>query len=238
MLNLNYNKVESLEGIGNCLKLEKIYLAGNSIHNIQPLRNLTKLTTLGLFRNCIRDLNDVLPILSTLNKLVELDLDGNPCAIIDTAYKHTIIRRFPRLRSLDNQTIQSLDRDLAIEYFTMEGKRDDHGEAKYSGRDKIRPSTAPTSGKLNLLQCSTSRDYVEIPGTTYTKETETTNNKKIQFQSMFSSKELNEDPILLRYVAEAVLGKRGFWCSIDSNLHIFTIDKMFFTPLRGRKLFI
>ena len=185
-LNLNFNSVVSLNGL--CLPLlKKLFLSNNKIVTVEGLgASLPELRTLCLYRNCISDLPRALDALKGLQKLRELDLDGNPCAF-DSGYRHFIVKTLRRLKALDGESLKILDRDLAAKYFEMQSSE------RASVGD--RPTTAPVGGRKSLLQFDDGQS-------TFAKL-----QKKLpkQKKKMFRSDFLNNHPIMLEYLAAGVL---------------------------------
>ena len=72
-LNLENKDISDLQGIQYLTNIKKLYLRGNNIKSIEPLKNLTDLEVLALNNNKIEDIKS----LSYLKNLVELDLQGN-----------------------------------------------------------------------------------------------------------------------------------------------------------------
>lgn len=59
-------------------------------------------------------------IMTSLPKLKELALDGNPCAT-KTEFNYEMIVRMPKLKLLNDDAIKELDRDVAVQYLEMHG---------------------------------------------------------------------------------------------------------------------
>ncbi|KAG2429408.1 hypothetical protein HYH02_014063 [Chlamydomonas schloesseri] len=118
-LNLNFNALTSLEGIGSCTALQHLFVANNRIRDVGPLVSCEHLQTVHLFRNNISNLDLTIGVLSNLPKLKELELAGNPCSMAPE-YKHRAVLQLD-LESLDGDQINQLDFDLANEYFAANG---------------------------------------------------------------------------------------------------------------------
>ncbi len=118
-LNLNNNALTSLEGIEHCSALQHFFVANNRVRDPSPLVTCTQLQTLHLFRNNIANLELAITVLSHLPRLRELELAGNPCALAPE-YKHRMVLHL-ELETLDGDTINQLDYDLANEYFALHG---------------------------------------------------------------------------------------------------------------------
>lgn len=58
--------------------------------------------------------------MTSLPKLKELALDGNPCAS-KTEFNYEIIVRMPKLKMLNDDAVKELDRDVAQQYLEMHG---------------------------------------------------------------------------------------------------------------------
>lgn len=97
-----------------CPSLRKLYLSNNRVVTVDPLEDLTGLETLCLYRNVVVDFHRCLAVLQKvrpcfakghescmfssvlwpqLQKLSELDLDGNPC-MQKSGAKHRLVRLF------------------------------------------------------------------------------------------------------------------------------------------------
>lgn len=83
---------------------------------IEPLKKITKLTTLGLFHNEIMNETKAVEVFACLPGLKELSIDGNPVSV-KVNFKYELILRFPQLETLDEEPIQDLDRDVAEQFF-------------------------------------------------------------------------------------------------------------------------
>lgn len=118
-LNLNNNALTSLEGIEHCSALQHFFVANNRVRDPSPLVACTQLQTLHLFRNNIANLELAITALSHLPRLRELELAGNPCALAPE-YKHRLVLHL-ELETLDGDTINQLDYDLANDYFALHG---------------------------------------------------------------------------------------------------------------------
>ncbi|OQS06280.1 hypothetical protein THRCLA_01672 [Thraustotheca clavata] len=165
-LNVNFNRIESLELL-QCFGLQKLYAANNCIKSITPLRSFPKLIHISVFGNELTDLEEVFHTCRHLLKLKSIDLDGNPCARIPR-YKYHVIRSLPRLRTLDGDNIQALDREL----------------------------------------CDVNLDTNQIPPAPIQKRRPTTpfeNNDSLRGHvQLFRDEFLNNNPILLEYLAQSV----------------------------------
>jgi hypothetical protein len=58
--------------------------------------------------------------MTSLPKLKELALDGNPCAT-KTEFNYEMIVRMPKLKMLNDDAVKELDRDVAQQYLEMHG---------------------------------------------------------------------------------------------------------------------
>ncbi|KXZ49566.1 hypothetical protein GPECTOR_20g421 [Gonium pectorale] len=118
-LNLNFNALTSLEGISSCTALQHLFVANNRIRDISPLVPCSNIQTLHLFRNNIASLDVTMAVLANLPKLRELELAGNPCSL-PPEYKHRAVLQL-ELESLDGDSINQLDYDMANEFFAANG---------------------------------------------------------------------------------------------------------------------
>jgi internalin A len=77
-LNLSFNNISDVTPIEDLVLLEKLWLNRNHILIIDPLKNLKKLKTLGLFHNEIINDKRAIEVLEELPNLRDLSIDGNP----------------------------------------------------------------------------------------------------------------------------------------------------------------
>lgn len=77
-LNLSFNNISDVTPIEDLVLLEKLWLNRNHILIIDPLKNLKKLKTLGLFHNEIMNDKRAIEVLEELPNLRDLSIDGNP----------------------------------------------------------------------------------------------------------------------------------------------------------------
>jgi hypothetical protein len=195
-LNLNFNNVGSLQGLRLPL-LEKLFLSNNKLVTVAGMHTaFPELKVLCLYRNCIADLPGALDVLKGLSQLRELDLDGNPCSF-HPSYRHQIVKMLRRLTTLDGDRLQSLDRELAANFFELQSAQ------QQAGSLATRPSTAPVGGRKSLLSFDVggggSRAFDEL-------QRKLPKEKKKLFRSEF----LNNHPIMLEYLAAGVLhGETG-----------------------------
>jgi hypothetical protein len=196
-LNLNFNQVTSLSGL-KCHGLRKLFLSNNRVSSLDYLRNFPALDTLCLYRNSVPDLDAALGILKKLKKLRCLDLDGNPCVLKKKGYKHYIIRALPRVDQLDGDTVQTLDRELSELFFSSQNEAN-KSASKQETEALVRPSTAPSGlgaplrQPLGMVGSSSGRDP-------FSKSPALRGQVKL-FRSDF----LNNNPILLEYLANETL---------------------------------
>ncbi|XP_065334221.1 dynein axonemal assembly factor 1-like isoform X1 [Cloeon dipterum] len=134
---LNENCIEKIENLEHCQQLDKIDLSKNKIQaaeNLSCLKNLTSLdlsynslekvedishlaecaslTLLRLSHNKLAD-PDIINVLSKLEKMRALFLDGNPILGVIPNYRKTVILAFPELCYLDGRPVQDEERKLA-----------------------------------------------------------------------------------------------------------------------------
>jgi len=58
--------------------------------------------------------------MTSMPKLKELSLDGNPCATKQT-FNYELMVRIPKLKLLNDDLIKELDRDVAVQFLAMNG---------------------------------------------------------------------------------------------------------------------
>ena len=75
MLELKYNKIETIENISHLTKLERLYLSQNIISQISGLEGLTSLKLLLLTDNKLKEIDGGLE--SQKNSITGLYIDGN-----------------------------------------------------------------------------------------------------------------------------------------------------------------
>ena len=73
---------------------------------------------LALYHNKVYDQGAVLQILSSLPKLKELYLDGNPCAT-KVEFNFELIVTLKKLKLLNDDAVKEIDRDVAAQYLEM-----------------------------------------------------------------------------------------------------------------------
>lgn len=76
------------------------------------------LKVLALYHNKVYDKTSVLQILSSLPKLKELYLDGNPCAT-KVEFNFELIVTLKKLKLLNDDAVKDMDRDVAAQYLEM-----------------------------------------------------------------------------------------------------------------------
>lgn len=112
------SKFNTFSGIEELSLLSSLYLNHNRITTIESIRNLKALKILALYHNKVYDKYSVVSVLSSLPKLKELSLDGNPCAT-KVEFNFELIVTLNKLRMLNDDTIKELDRDVAAQYIEM-----------------------------------------------------------------------------------------------------------------------
>ncbi len=115
-LNLSFNNISDVTPLEDLVLLEKLWLNRNHILIIDPLKNLKKLKTLGLFHNEIMNDKRTIEVLEELPNLRDLSIDGNPVSA-KVQFKYELIYRFKNLETLDEDAVKELDRDIAEQYF-------------------------------------------------------------------------------------------------------------------------
>ena len=120
-LNLSFNIIKDISPIGDLKLLEKLFLNRNQISIIDPIKSLTSLQAIGLFHNEIFNAQKSLEVLAFLGinyKLREISIDGNPISST-TKFKNQLILSIPKLEILDDERIQELDKEVALQYFEV-----------------------------------------------------------------------------------------------------------------------
>ena len=218
-LNLNFNNICSLHGFKLPL-LEKLFLSNNKLISIQNLsKTMPELKQICLYRNCINDLDDTVAELKGLGKLQKLDLDGNPCSF-DMEYRHAIVTKIRKLQYLDGERIQSLDKELAMSYYSTTKTIAGSGNINAALE---RPSTAPAqrtdnSLKLNIApvlalnnkQQNNSNNNTNNDGSLTSREATFAKLQKQlpkKSKKLFRSDFLNNHPIMMEYLATGVMNK-------------------------------
>lgn len=92
--------------------LSSLYLNHNRISSIESLQNLKGLKIVALYHNKVYDKVSVVHVLSSLPKLKELCLDGNPCAT-KVEFNFELIVTLKKLKMLNDDAVKELDRDVA-----------------------------------------------------------------------------------------------------------------------------
>lgn len=87
---------------------------------IDPIESLKGLKNLGLYYNQITSSQRTIDSLEKLPKLQEISIDGNECARkID--FKYELILKCPKLKIYNDSAVKELDRDVAEQFFEMNG---------------------------------------------------------------------------------------------------------------------
>jgi len=111
------NDISSLSNFPHSPRLRTLLLARNRVSHIQPsiASSLPNLTTLILTANRMSELADLEP-LKNLLKLTHLSLLENPVARKDN-YRHWVIWLLPTVRFLDYQKVKDVERSQANNLF-------------------------------------------------------------------------------------------------------------------------
>ncbi|KAE9012212.1 hypothetical protein PF011_g9013 [Phytophthora fragariae] len=209
-LNVNFNQIETLDNL-QCAGLEKLFIANNQVVDISPLRKLLKLNTLSLYGNRIADLDSALHICRGLPKLRSLDLGGNPCSRDVEGYKFRVVRVLSRLKTLDGDHVTQLDKDLTEEFFASMHKN----RQSNNGFIGSRPFTAPAApGVRGSLAANIPKSNGVDP---FASSLMPRGNVRL-FRDDF----LNNNPILLEYMAENAGGASG---ADESNYPTVSSDR-------------
>ena len=126
-LNINNNRVQSLGPLEGLSELSKLFAANNLIREVVSLRSLRKLTVLSLYKNKLYDLDTSLRVLRDLPKLVDLGVERNPCMLQVPNSRYKVIR-FLKVKLLDGEEVTQLDREIAVDLFSIEEKEERSGE--------------------------------------------------------------------------------------------------------------
>lgn len=93
-------------------RLEKLYLNYNQIVLLDPIEALKSLKVFQCAYNKVIAPKTVVTLVTSLPKLKEISLDGNPCAK-EIRFSYELILRMPKLRMLNDEAVKELDRDVA-----------------------------------------------------------------------------------------------------------------------------
>ena len=99
-------------------QLKSLQLNHNKITTIESLDKLLNLKQLGLFYNDIMDGEHAMSTLMKCKKLRELSIDGNPCAR-QPEFGYELLMRLPDLKVFNDEAVKELDRDVAEQYYEM-----------------------------------------------------------------------------------------------------------------------
>lgn len=101
----------SLDGIIAMPELKELYASFNDIIELSPLNLHDKIEILDLDSNGVKDINEVLQLISC-NSLISLNLDGNPVTSIEN-YRWLVINYIVQLQTLDDIDITDNDKKQA-----------------------------------------------------------------------------------------------------------------------------
>ena len=115
-LDLSDNSISTLEDLAPFLNLRSLILDKNCVDSLAtlPVEQLSKLETLWINRNQLRDVEEIIEVASRLPSLNYLSLLMNPCAphFMDETkiedyqnFRHYILYRLPRLTFLDSGVV-------------------------------------------------------------------------------------------------------------------------------------
>jgi hypothetical protein len=173
-LNVNFNRLASLDPLTGCACLERLYAASNRVASVAALARLERLQTVSLFRNRLGSLDACIDVLAALPALDELDLGANPCAT-GPSYRHALVSSLPSVRTLDGEALSELDRELAAQYLdtlahdaheaaTLFADVDDPNErASRASTGLAPPPHPPLAAKANGAQASTAPHALLAP---------------------------------------------------------------------------
>ena len=120
ILNLSGNKIKKIENVSNLQKLENFYIEKNylsSFEDLEELLELKSLTLLDIQSNRIEsNSNEIINLLSQLNKLKVLYFKGNDVIREINNYRRTLIIKLRYLTYLDDRPVREEDRIGAEAY--------------------------------------------------------------------------------------------------------------------------
>lgn len=115
-MELGKNKITKIEGISTLNNLLQLSLEDNGIESLAEFPELRSLMELYIGNNKITDSNQI-KSLSGLNKLIILDLSGNPISK-EESYRFYTLFLLKKLKVLDGISIESPEHAQAREHFT------------------------------------------------------------------------------------------------------------------------
>jgi hypothetical protein len=125
-VDLSYNSLTSLDGIGEFKELKELILDNNRLRDGFRLPLLPRLQTLSLNKNMINDLEVLIDgILKNCPNITFLSLLGNICCPNELScldkdeedyqrYRYFLIHKLPRLKFLDSRPVSGKERKEAI----------------------------------------------------------------------------------------------------------------------------
>ncbi len=136
ILNLSDNFIETIENLEHNYSLESLQLKRNRIginglSDLEHLVRLKKLSALDISNNCIDagNFEDFIDIVSQMESLAVLYLQGNPICKKIPNYRKTLIARLPKLKYLDDRPVFVEERRFA-EVFHKQGIEAEREERK------------------------------------------------------------------------------------------------------------
>jgi hypothetical protein len=115
-MELGKNRITCIEGIATLNNLLQLSLEDNGIESLLEFPELRSLMELYIGNNKISDSNQI-KSLSCLNKLIILDLSGNPISK-EESYRFYTLFLLKKLKVLDGISIESPEHQQAREHFT------------------------------------------------------------------------------------------------------------------------
>ena len=115
-LELGGNKIQNIDGIANCVNLMQLSLEDNCIILLKDFPDLKSLMEVYLGNNNISN-NKEINNLKHLQKLIILDLSGNPVAR-DPNYRVYTLFIITKLKVLDGISIEAQEQQMAKNLFT------------------------------------------------------------------------------------------------------------------------
>ena len=109
----NLKKIEKLEGVAGTL--EELWCSYNQISSLDGLENLSKLTTLYMSNNRLRDFDELRKI-AGLSALKDVLFVGNPMydgGLTPTQQRVEVLKRLPNLVKIDGEMVKPSEREEA-----------------------------------------------------------------------------------------------------------------------------
>lgn len=114
-LDLSFNSITSLNHMDCLVNLEELVLNNNMVESFLSLSQCSKLRVILAQRNHLCQLFELIRVLKPLNELEQLAIEGNPFKLSHPAYREFLITMLPQLKCLDDQSVNDIERDIAIQ---------------------------------------------------------------------------------------------------------------------------